>query len=102
MRNKRKYGLFILVCTLFGSTFLAISLGLKAGGFSPVLCCPEVYDGWGASPHRSSFCQKKASLATIRPLTVRGILFLLFYDRRKLWMYVYCPDPGRFRIHGQV
>jgi drug/metabolite transporter (DMT)-like permease len=77
MRNKKIYGLFILVCTLFGSTFLAISLGLKAGA-SPLFYAALRFTTAGGLLLIVLLLSKKASLATIRPLTARGILFSFF------------------------
>jgi len=77
MQNKRIYGLFILVCTLFGSTFLAISLGLKAGA-SPLFYAALRFTAAGGILLIALVLSKRANLATILPLTGRGTLFSFF------------------------
>ncbi|WP_022666639.1 DMT family transporter [Desulfospira joergensenii] len=77
MGNQKIYGLFILVSTLFGSTFLAISLGLKAGA-SPLFYAALRFTTAGGILLTVLILSKRASFASIRSLAGRGILFSLF------------------------
>lgn len=77
MGNYKKYGLFVLVCFIFGNTFLAISLGLRAGA-SPLYFAATRFFSAGVLMLIPLILLKKASLRTIRNLFLRSFILSLF------------------------
>ena len=74
---KRIYSLFILVCAVFGSTFLAISLGLKAGA-SPLFFAALRFTIAGAILMAGLRAAHRFSLPEARALAGRTVFFSLF------------------------
>ena len=77
MKCYQKYLLFGLSCTIFGSTFLAIGLGLKAGA-SPLFFAALRFLGAGALMLPSLLLFKRVHYSSIRPLLFRSALLSLF------------------------
>ena len=77
MVNYKKYGLFILVCVIFGNTFLAISLGLKAGA-SPLFFAATRFFSAGVLMLIPLILLKKASFRMIGTLLFRSFVLSLF------------------------
>ena len=77
MQKKKIYILFILVCLIFGSTFLAISLGLQAGA-SPFFYAALRFTSAGGIMLFGMFFTGKTSFANIFPLIFRSFLLSLF------------------------
>jgi drug/metabolite transporter (DMT)-like permease len=77
MQNKRIYGLFILVCTVFGSTFLSISLGLKAGA-SPLFFAALRFACAGGIMLLALWVAKRLPFYAIGSLAGRAMFFSLF------------------------
>ena len=77
MRNRKIYILFVLVCTLFGTTFLFISLGLKAGA-SPLFFAAIRFTAAGGIMLSALLLSRRVSPGTVRSMAGRGIIFSLF------------------------
>ena len=74
---KRMYSLFVLVCLVFGSTFLAISLGLKAGA-SPLFFASLRFTIAGALLMAGLGATHGCRMSEVRRLAGRTMLFSLF------------------------
>lgn len=77
MNNKKKYGLFILICTIFGSTFLVISLGLNAGA-SPLFFASLRFILAGGTMLPILLLTRKTDFHQIKKLLGRSAFLSLF------------------------
>lgn len=77
MKNYKKYGLFVLVCVIFGNTFLAISMGLKAGA-SPLFYGGLRFLSAGILMLLVLILWKKTPFLKIRGLLIRSFVLSLF------------------------
>ncbi|WP_028974158.1 DMT family transporter [Spirochaeta cellobiosiphila] len=77
MNNVKKYSLFILVCAIFGNTFLAISLGLKAGA-SPLLYGGIRFTAAGFIMIMVMLLTGKVSIQQLKSLCLRSAFLSLF------------------------
>lgn len=77
MQKKKIYTLFIIVCLIFGSTFLAISLGLQAGA-SPFFYAALRFTSAGGIMLIVMFPAGKISFTNISSLLFRSFLLSLF------------------------
>ena len=77
MSKKRIYGLFILVCLIFGSTFLAIGIGLDQGA-SPLFFASLRFIFAGGIMLVLLLITKRISKARLLPLIGRSAVLSLF------------------------
>jgi drug/metabolite transporter (DMT)-like permease len=77
MIAKKSYFLFILVCALFGHTFLAISLGLQAGA-SPLFLAACRFTVAGFLMIMGLLLVKRTTFNDIRLMAGRSLFFSLF------------------------
>ena len=77
MQKNKIYSLFILVCLIFGSTFLAISLGLKAGA-SPLFYAAIRFTAAGMIMLILLRIFRRINLDEIKSLLFRSLILSLF------------------------
>lgn len=77
MRRKTVYPLFVLVCLIFGTTFLAISLGLQAGA-SPVFYAALRFSTAGAIMLLAMLFAGRIPSANMVSLLFRSFILSLF------------------------
>jgi drug/metabolite transporter (DMT)-like permease len=77
MAKKHIYGLFLLVCLIFGSTFLAISIGIDRGT-SPLFFAAVRFVAAGMAMLVFLLFTGKTSLPLLAPLAGRSALLSLF------------------------
>ncbi|MDC7223361.1 MAG: EamA family transporter [Spirochaetales bacterium] len=77
MVKKRSYLLFLLVCALFGHTFLAIGLAIDRGA-SPLFLAALRFSLAGMIMLAGLFARKKTRLSSVRPLLGRTLVLSLF------------------------
>lgn len=77
MGSGKKYGLFALVCAIFGTTFLAIRLGLEAGA-SPLFYASLRFLSAGILMTAGLFAAGRLSLRGARRLAARSVVLSLF------------------------
>ncbi|MDC7219111.1 MAG: EamA family transporter [Spirochaetales bacterium] len=77
MQSKKSYLLFILVCAIFGHTFLAISMGIQAGA-SPLFLAALRFTAAGVLMLTGLLISGKADWASLKRLLVRSIILSLF------------------------
>ncbi len=77
MSQKHIYGLFLLVCLIFGSTFLAISIGIDRGA-SPLFFAAIRFLTAGVAMLSFLLSAGKTSFAQLIPLAGRSALLSLF------------------------
>ena len=77
MQRKKIYSLFILVCLIFGSTFLAISIGLQAGA-SPLFYAAIRFTAAGTIMLIALKMFRRINLTDIKSLLFKSIILSLF------------------------
>jgi drug/metabolite transporter (DMT)-like permease len=77
MSRRRIYGLFALVCLIFGSTFLAIRIGLDEGA-SPLFFAALRFVSAGGCMLALLLLTKRTSFTRLRPLLLRSAVLSLF------------------------
>jgi drug/metabolite transporter (DMT)-like permease len=78
MRSARVYGVFCLVCAVFGTTFLAIKMGVSAGA-PPFLFAGLRFAAAGAGLGLGLIAARRASFASLAALAPRAALLSLPY-----------------------
>lgn len=77
MTNIKKYGLFTLVCIIFGNTFLAISIGLHAGA-SPLFFAAVRFISAGIIMLMFLLLFKKTTVAGMKKVLFRSAILSIF------------------------